>query len=110
MKFLFNKSASGKNHFRDRLDAVRTKLANERTILAYMRTALTFIIAGLTFVKFFNNVYIEIVGWIFIPVGVVTLVLGVYRYNVTREHIVELNDIAARNELETRRESTRDTL
>ena len=110
MKFLFHKSASGKNHFRDRMDAVRTKLANERTILAYMRTALTFIIAGLTFVKFFHNIYIEITGWIFIPVGVITMVLGIYRYNITREHIVELNDIAAQHELDTRRDISKDTI
>jgi len=75
-----------------RLASFRTKLANERTVLAYMRTALTFIVGGLTFIRFFDNRIIEIVGWVFIPVGIVTLILGIIRYNKTREHISELSD------------------
>ena len=74
------------------LGAIRTRLANERTILAYMRTALTFIIAGVTFIRFFDNPYIEILGWIFLPFGLINIVLGIFRYRRMRDHIVELDE------------------
>ncbi len=73
--------------FQERLAEVRTRQANERTLLAYMRTALTLIVAGVTFVHFFNNLLIEILGVVFIPFGIITLVLGIIRYNSVREHI-----------------------
>jgi putative membrane protein len=74
------------------LGAIRSRLANERTLLAYIRTALTFIIAGVTFIRFFNNFYIELLGYIFLPFGLVNLVLGIYRYRKMRDHIVELDE------------------
>ncbi|MBN2227162.1 MAG: DUF202 domain-containing protein [candidate division Zixibacteria bacterium] len=70
-----------------KLDRVRTELANERTILAYVRTALTFLVAGLAFVRFFNHPYIEIVGWVFMPIGVVVLVVGLVRFGRTGKNI-----------------------
>jgi putative membrane protein len=65
---------------RDILAADRTILANERTFLAYIRTALTFFVAGVTFVKFFGYIMVEIVGWIFIPLGIFIFVVGLIRY------------------------------
>jgi uncharacterized membrane protein YidH (DUF202 family) len=47
----------------DILASFRTILANERTVLSYVRTALT------------------LFGWIFIPTGIITVVIGIYRYN-----------------------------
>ncbi len=73
--------------FQEKLAEVRTKQANERTLLAYMRTALTLVVAGLTFVRFFDNRIIELIGWIFIPFGIVTLVLGVMRYHSIKKHL-----------------------
>jgi putative membrane protein len=65
---------------RDHLAAHRTDLANDRTFLAYIRTALTFFVVGITFIKFFNNIVIEIIGLIFIPVGIFILIKGSIRY------------------------------
>jgi len=76
----------------DILASFRTILANERTVLSYMRTALTFFVAGVTFVHFFDSLVIEIVGWVFIPLGLITVVLGAYRYNREKRHIHRLNN------------------
>jgi len=73
--------------YQEKLAEVRTKQANERTMLAYIRTALTLVVAGLTFIKFFDNRIIEIVGWVFIPFGIINLVLGIIRYRATKDHI-----------------------
>jgi len=67
-------------YLRDHLAAYRTVLANERTFLAYVRTALTFLVVGVTFVKFFGNVLIEAVGWVLIPLGILTFIKGVLSY------------------------------
>ncbi len=66
---------------RDYLAVDRTVLANERTFLAYIRTALTLFIAGVSFIQFFDSVAIEVVGWIFVPVGIATFIVGFTRYN-----------------------------
>ena len=73
--------------FQEKLAEVRTKQANERTLLAYMRTSLTLVVAGLTFIRFFDNRIIELIGWIFIPFGIITLVLGIVRYNNIKKHL-----------------------
>ena len=65
---------------RDYLAADRTVLANESTFLAYVRTALTFFIAGVTFIRFFDSLLIEVVGWLFIPLGIAIFALGLWRY------------------------------
>lgn len=69
---------------RDHLAADRTTLSNQNTFLAYVRTALTLFVAGVTFVRFFGNTLIEIVGWVFIPIGIITFFVGLYRYNRLR--------------------------
>ncbi len=73
------------------LASFRTILANERTVLSYMRTALTMFVAGVTFVHFFNSLIIVIVGWIFIPLGLITVVIGVYRYNREKRLIQQVS-------------------
>jgi len=65
----------------DILASYRTILANERTVLAYIRTALTLFVAGLTFIRFFESFVIELIGWIFIPLAIATLAIGIFRYN-----------------------------
>jgi putative membrane protein len=67
-------------YLRDHLAADRTVLANERTLLAYVRTSLTLLVAGATFIKFFNSLILEIVGWIFVPASIISIVLGMRRY------------------------------
>jgi putative membrane protein len=65
---------------RDVMAIERTILANERTFLAFWRTALTMFIAGLTFLQFFAGTVMQIIGWIFIPTGVVVFVQGLRIY------------------------------
>lgn len=69
---------------RDYLAIDRTILANQNTFLAYIRTALTLFVAGITFIRFFDQVVVEIVGWVFIPIGLATFVIGLIRYNKKR--------------------------
>jgi len=69
---------------RDYLATDRTKLANQSTFLAYIRTALTLFVVGLTFVRFFGSTIIETIGWVFVPIGVATFVIGLLRYNRLR--------------------------
>jgi putative membrane protein len=67
---------------RDRLAVDRTALANERTLLAYGRTALTLLIAGVTFVhlEVLRSPALVVLGWVFMPLGVVVLAVGITRY------------------------------
>ncbi|OGU16330.1 MAG: hypothetical protein A2X61_05195 [Ignavibacteria bacterium GWB2_35_12] len=71
----------------DQLAAARSILANERTYLSYQRTAITILIAGLTFIRFFDVLWIEIIGWFFLPAAFVTMLLGTYRYAKMRDLI-----------------------
>jgi len=73
----------------DHLAAHRTDLANDRTFLAYIRTALTFAVVGVTFIKFFGNLLIEIIGWIFIPVGMYIFMKGWLLFKETKRAIKE---------------------
>ncbi len=75
-------------HDRDAIH--RMILANQRTFLSYLRTALTFFVAGITFVKFFQELIVELIGWVFIPLGLATFVVGIYRYNQLRVRIVRM--------------------
>lgn len=65
---------------RDRLALHRTVLANERTLLAYVRTAMAFLITGIGFLKFFDDIWVEILGVIFCISAVITMAIGVTRY------------------------------
>lgn len=64
----------------DQLAAARSILSNERTFLSYQRTALTLFIAGFTFIKFFEGLIYQIIGILFLPAAVLTIILGIYRY------------------------------
>lgn len=79
---------------RDHLAADRTTLANERTYLAYIRTALTLFVAGLSFVHFkdifstqvaiFSAPVVEVIGILFILLGIATFFVGFVRYRRMR--------------------------
>ena len=75
---------------RDYLATDRTKLSNQNTFLAYIRTALTLFVAGVSFVRFFDSLLIEVIGWIFLPVGVATFVVGSMRYHRLRKALAEI--------------------
>ncbi len=64
----------------DHLATIRSILANERTLLSYIRTALTLFVAGVSFIKFFGMLLLTIIGWGFIFVGFVTLIVGIIKY------------------------------
>ena len=83
----YSKMIKEKLILRDYLAADRTVLANERTFLAYIRTALTLFAAGVTLIHFFDSVLIIMIGWILMPVGVVTLVIGLVRYRKIQRRI-----------------------
>lgn len=72
---------------RDRLAASRTDLANERTLLAYVRTALALFAAGVTFVHFFDWLWLDVIGWAFVPIGIATLALGFSRFRKIKGRI-----------------------
>jgi putative membrane protein len=86
---------------RDVMAIERTILANERTFLAFWRTALTLFIAGLTFIQFFAGTVIQIIGWIFIPTGVVVFLQGVRIYR-------RMNSVIQRAEQAVDKESEQD--
>ena len=65
---------------RDYLAAHRTVLANDRTVLAYIRTTLTFLIGGVTFIQFFESALVRAVGWSFVPLAAVVLLVGSLKY------------------------------
>ena len=88
IEFKRSKNALGLS---DQLNAARTILANERTVLAYVRTSLTLFVGGITFIRFFDNLVIEIVGWVFLPIGIINLIIGIFRYRATGKHIHELD-------------------
>ncbi len=75
---------------RDYLATDRTKLGNQNTFLAYVRTALTLFVAGVTFIRFFDSVVIETIGWAFIPVGLLTFLIGTVRYNRLRVALLHI--------------------
>jgi putative membrane protein len=73
---------------RDHLALDRTRLANERTLLAYLRTSLMLLVAGAIAVKLVDvNRSILITGWIFLVVGMIVGVVGVWRFLAMRRAI-----------------------
>ena len=76
---------------RDHLAADRTAQANERTLLAYVRTALTMFVAGVSFIRFFGRDIYTIIGTAFIPLAIVILLIGVWRYRHTRKVLAALS-------------------
>lgn len=77
---------------RDHLATDRSILANERTFLAYLRTSLTFTITGISFIKFFESYFTSLLGWIFIPLGLLTTFLGIKSYQRMDRLIREENE------------------
>lgn len=88
--YLYDLLIKHKLNLADQLAAVRSILANERTYLSYQRTALTLLAAGFTFIKFFDLIWIIVLGWVFLPASIVTIILGTYRYRKMRNLIYRL--------------------
>ena len=73
---------------RDKLALERTRLANERTFLAYVRTALSLIAGAAVLFQFFSDVRLYfVVAWVLAVLGVVVLLIGVYRFRSVRAEL-----------------------
>lgn len=78
----------------DLLAVGRNKLANERTLLAYIRTFLSFIVAGVSLIQFFNVETFILLGYAFIPVGFLILIVGIIRFRMSSVKLDKLIDDA----------------
>ena len=66
---------------RDKLALERTRLANEPTFLSYVRTSLSLIAGAAVLFQFFSATQSYLaVAWILAILGVVVLLIGVYRF------------------------------
>ena len=90
IKKFHNNYHKGKLNLRNYLAAHRTVLANERTWLGYIRTSLTFFVAGVSFIEFFKIATLVIIGWVFVPLGMVCLVIGLWKYLKVRNMILSV--------------------
>jgi putative membrane protein len=68
----------------DYLAIDRTVMANERTVLAYARTALALAVVGGTCLKFFDMLWLEIIGTLLLIAGALVGVRGWGRYLRTK--------------------------
>ncbi len=71
----------------DLLALERTKLANERTFLAYFRTFIVFLSSGFVILKIdvFRN--LATLGYFFISVSFILLIIGIVRFFYVRIQI-----------------------
>jgi putative membrane protein len=83
------RGGEGYANLREGLAVQRSALANERTLLAYVRTALVLAVAGIALVQFFGRLPLHVLGWIFVWLGVLTLVLGALRFVRVKRRIRE---------------------
>lgn len=74
----------------DLLALDRTVLANERTLLAYLRTALALLVVGGTAFKFFDDLWIQVVGGVFVLLAAITLVIGIAHFRRTASRLATL--------------------
>lgn len=72
---------------RDWLAIDRTKMANERTFLAYLRTFIVILGSGVAILKVDVLEDLAGLGFSFVALAPVILVLGIARYLHVRKHI-----------------------
>lgn len=71
----------------DYLAIDRTVLANERTLLSYTRTALTLLVIGGSALKFFDQLWMEVIGVFFMLAAIGTFIIGWRRYQRMRAYV-----------------------
>jgi len=76
----YEKFQQGDLIMRDHLALDRTQLANERTLLAYLRSGVSLMLAGVTLFHFAQSSWLAWVGVACVPLGLVTLAFGTWRY------------------------------
>ncbi|HEA30221.1 MAG TPA: DUF202 domain-containing protein [Leeuwenhoekiella sp.] len=72
---------------RDHLSMERTKLANERTLLSYVRTSLYLVLGGIAFLGMQDLEKIKILGYFFIAISMVILIIGIARFYQLKRHL-----------------------
>ncbi|WP_245904925.1 YidH family protein [Pontibacter mucosus] len=65
---------------RDQMATQRTVFANERTLMAYLRTAMTISAGGFVAIKLSDDMYLEVIGIILIPIGIILAAYSFTRY------------------------------
>lgn len=73
----------------DFLALERTKLANERTFLAYFRTFVVFVSSGFVILKVEALENLMVLGYIFIGMAIVLLVIGTVRFLYVKKRIAK---------------------
>jgi uncharacterized membrane protein YidH (DUF202 family) len=73
------------------LDVERTLQATERTFLAYIRTSINIFAVGVTLIKFFNNIVLEIIGFLLIPFSLIIFLIGYRHYRIVILHLKKTN-------------------
>jgi len=74
----------------DLLALARTKLANERTFLAYFRTFVVFLGSGMAILKIELFDTVSIVGYFFIAMAFLILIVGMVRFYYTKRQIEKM--------------------
>ena len=77
---LYSKFDSNDLILRDELAIDRTLLANERTLLAYLRSGVALLIAGVSIMNFSSQDWFWWIGVVWIPIGIITIIIGVVRF------------------------------
>ena len=65
---------------RDQLAMQRTIFANERTLMAYLRTAIATIGGGFAAIKLSQHVYMALIGFALMAIGLFLTTYSIYRY------------------------------
>lgn len=68
------------NESNQELAVDRTVFAFERTALAYFRTGSTFLIVSLTLIKLFDEVHMNVFGFILLPAAAYMYMLGIQKF------------------------------
>jgi putative membrane protein len=78
---------------RDYLALDRTVLANERTLLSYFRLALGFVSAGVGVAGILGFLWATVLGYIFIGIGLIVLVIGIIRCRLVQKRLKDIQNI-----------------
>lgn len=73
---------------RDQMAIQRTIFANERTLMAFLRTSITILAGGFAAIKLSQQIYIEVIGIIAMPLGLGLAVYSFYRY-IQKQKLIE---------------------
>lgn len=82
----------------DSLAAQRTVLAAERTLLSYLRSAFALVAGGVTGTVALDELAWKVLGYSFVAVGVVVVIVGAWRYRIEHNRLDRLvrNAVARR--------------